>query len=225
MLFTGNPGTGKTTVARLVGQIFQALGLLKKGQFLEVSRSDLVASFSGQTAPKTQAKIDEAIGGILFIDEAYALAQSEWGGADSFGKEAIDTLVARMENDRDRLVVILAGYSREMEIFLDANSGIASRIAYTIEFPDYNATELHQIFKAMCQKDHRIYSESVDRILRETFRKMELHKDRRFGNGRTVRNFYEKMVKRQKSRMIRDNLIGDAMMTFVDSDIPSLLLR
>jgi len=225
MLFTGNPGTGKTTVARLVGKIFQALGSLKKGQFLEVSRSQLVASFLGQTAPKTQAKIDEAIGGVLFIDEAYALAQGELGGTDSFGQEAIDILVARMENDRDRLVVILAGYSREMEIFLDANSGIASRIAYTIEFPDYNATELHQIFRTMCQKDHRICPESVDRSLRETFRQMEFNKDRRFGNGRTVRNFYEKMVKRQKSRIIRDNLIGAEMMTFVDGDVPGLLSR
>jgi len=218
MLFTGNPGTGKTTVARLVGQIFKALGLLRTGQFVEVDRSQLVAGYVGQTALKTREAIASAMDGVLFIDEAYALSRGDSG--NDFGPEAIDTLVPMMENQRDRLVVIIAGYSREMTQFMAANSGIASRIAYKIEFPDYTAQELHSIFLSMCQKANRICPDYVQERLQEILIAAYVNRGLNFGNARDVRNFYEKMVKRQKSRMLRDNLAIEAMMTFALEDIP-----
>jgi SpoVK/Ycf46/Vps4 family AAA+-type ATPase len=219
MIFLGNPGTGKTTVARLIGQIFKALGVLPKGHFIETTRRDLVAGYVGQTAEKTAKVVESALGGVLFIDEAYALARSESSG--DFGREAIDTLVPMMENNRDRLVVILAGYSQEMTTFMEANSGIASRISYTIDFPDYLGEELSQIFRRMCQQDQRICPKDVSRRVQEIFEQIYENRDANFGNGREVRNFYEKMVKRQKSRIVRDNLSGAAMMTFILADLPS----
>ncbi|MBR8834294.1 MAG: AAA family ATPase [Stigonema ocellatum SAG 48.90 = DSM 106950] len=219
MLFTGNPGTGKTTVARLVGQIFKALGLLQKGQFVEVDRSKLVAGYVGQTALLTGKVIESALDGVLFIDEAYALSRSESG--NDFGREAIDTLVPMMENYRDRLVVILAGYSREMEQFIEANSGIASRVAYKIEFPDYNGHELYQIFLNMSQRDGWICPDDLQVRLEAIFNTIYHNRGRNFGNGREVRNFYETMVKRLKSRIIGENLTGQAMRKFTLEDIPN----
>lgn len=189
------------------------------GQFVEVDRSQLVAGYVGQTALKTREAIESALDGVLFIDEAYALSRSESG--NDFGREAIDTLVPMMENQRDRLVAILAGYSREMAQFMEANSGIASRIAYKIEFPDYSGKELHFIFLSMCQKANRICPVDVSERLREIFIAVYENRGRNFGNGRDVRNFYEKMVKRQKTRMLRDKLAGEAMMTFALEDIPA----
>ncbi|QIZ73152.1 AAA family ATPase [Oxynema aestuarii] len=217
MVFTGNPGTGKTTVARLVGKIFKALGLLKKGDFHEVGRPDLVAGYVGQTAAKTVGAIDRAIDGVLFIDEAYALSR---GHATDFGREAIDTLVPYLENYRDRLVVIFAGYSREMAEFLAANSGLTSRIAYQIEFPDYDPDELHQIFLSLCEQSRRICPPEVSEKVRDWCQDLYANRPSNFGNGREIRNFYEGMVKRQKSRIVRENLSGEAMLRFAIADLP-----
>ncbi len=220
LLFLGNPGTGKTTVARLVGKIFKALGILKKGQFVEVNREKLVASFVGQTAIKTRAAIESALDGILFIDEAYALSRSESGS--DFGREAIDTLVPMMENYRDRLIVIFAGYTREMQEFLNANSGIQSRIGHTINFPDYNGAEMLEIFDYFCNtnKPKRICPSDVQQSLQAHFEQMYRDRSSNFGNGRDVRNLYEEMVRRLNNRILRDNLRGESMITFAIADIP-----
>ncbi len=217
MLFTGNPGTGKTTVARLIGLIFKELGVLQKGHFVETNRRDLVAGYVGQTAEKTAQVIESALNGVLFIDEAYALSRGS--SQNDFGREAIDTLVPMMENNRNRLVVILAGYSREMAEFMDANSGNDSRIAYKIDFPDYTGEEMHQIFLNMCKKDNRRCPNDVSQKVLEIFQQMYEQRGANFGNGRDVRNFYEKIVKRQKSRIVRENLQGVAMVTFIIEDI------
>jgi SpoVK/Ycf46/Vps4 family AAA+-type ATPase len=216
-LFTGNPGTGKTTVARLLGRIFRAMGLLRKGHFQEVNRNNLVAEYIGQTAPKTQKAIDSALDGVLFIDEAYALSS---GGERDFGQEAINTLVPAMENQRERLVVILAGYSQEMKDLISSNSGLQSRISDEIHFPDYNAEELHSIFLNLCQQDGRICPPEVQQHLQQFLQTMYNNRDQNFGNGRDVRNVYEKMVKKQKKRLVRDSLSGEAMMSFAPEDIP-----
>lgn len=218
MVFLGNPGTGKTTVARLIGRIFRSLGLLANGHFHEVSRKDLVGQYIGHTAEKTANVVEAALGGVLFIDEAYALSR---GGERDFGQEAIDTLLPMLENYRDRLAIIFAGYSREMEQFMNANSGISSRVAYQITFPDYSPSELHAIFLKMCQASHRICSPEVSQAVRQRFERAYPHRGRNFGNGRSVRNFYEKMVKRQKSRLVRENLRGDAMLEFSTDDLPA----
>jgi len=219
MMFLGNPGTGKTTVARLVGRIFKALGLLKRGHLVEVSRAELVAEHVGQTAGKTKAVIESALNGVLFIDEAYSLARQNIGGWD-FGLEAIDTLAPMMENQRDRLVVILAGYSQQMQLFLGINPGIASRIADTIEFPDYNGTELFQIFRSLCEHNGFICPDKVANQLKTYFNRMYASRNPNFGNARDVRNFYERIVRRQRSRIGQEDLVGEARITFTVNDIP-----
>lgn len=192
MIFTGNPGTGKTTVARIVARYLKAIGVLQGGQLVEVTRADLVGKYVGHTAPLTQQAIQSALGGVLFVDEAYALYR---GKDDSFGLEAIDTLVKGMEDNRDNLLVVLAGYSREMEEFLTANSGLRSRFPNLIEFPDYTGEELLAIAKSIIKgKGYRL-DESCEKPLLEYFEKAQREGDPRTGgNGRMARNKVEEAV-------------------------------
>ena len=201
MIFTGNPGTGKTTIARLVAKYLKAIGALKGGQLVEVSRGDLVGRYTGHTAPLTNSVIESALGGVLFIDEAYSLYRGE---QDSFGLEAIDTLVKGMEDHRDELVVILAGYTREMETFLTANSGLASRFPNKIEFPDYTADELLDITNVLARgKGYRL-AESCTEPLRGYYERRQAEDARTAGNGRLARNTLEKAIFNQSRRLVAE---------------------
>ena len=201
MIFTGNPGTGKTTIARLVAKYLKAIGALKGGQLVEVSRGDLVGRYTGHTAPLTNSVIQSALGGVLFIDEAYSLYRGE---QDSFGLEAIDTLVKGMEDHRDELVVILAGYTREMETFLTANSGLASRFPNKIEFPDYTADELLDITNVLARgKGYRL-AESCTEPLRGYYERRQAEDARTAGNGRLARNTLEKAIFNQSRRLVAE---------------------
>ena len=201
MIFTGNPGTGKTTIARLVAKYLKAIGALKGGQLVEVTRADLVGRYTGHTAPLTNSVIESALGGVLFIDEAYSLYRGE---QDSFGLEAIDTLVKGMEDHRDELVVILAGYTREMEIFLTANSGLASRFPNKIEFPDYTAEELLQITHVQAKNKGYRLAESCTQPLLNYYARWQAADARTAGNGRLARNTLEKAIFHQSRRLVAE---------------------
>ena len=201
MIFTGNPGTGKTTIARLVAKYLKAIGALKGGQLVEVTRADLVGRYTGHTAPLTNSVIESALGGVLFIDEAYSLYRGE---QDSFGLEAIDTLVKGMEDHRDELVVILAGYTREMEIFLTANSGLASRFPNKIEFPDYTAEELLQITHVQARNKGYRLAESCTQPLLGYYARWQAADARTAGNGRLARNTLEKAIFHQSRRLVAE---------------------
>ena len=191
MVFLGNPGTGKTTVARIVAEILYNLKYIKQNKLIEVSSKDLVAEYVGQTAPKTMSVIEKALGGVLFIDEAYSLASGS-GQGNSYNEEAIATLIQAMENYRDNLVVIFAGYTKEMQAFLNANSGIVSRIGYTVEFEDYTVDELIQIFNSMMKKSGFIVEDDAIEKVKEIIN--EYKETKNFGNARFVRNVYEKTI-------------------------------
>ena len=201
MIFTGNPGTGKTTIARLVARYLKAIGALKGGQLVEVTRADLVGRYTGHTAPLTNSVIESALGGVLFIDEAYSLYRGE---QDSFGLEAIDTLVKGMEDHRDELVVILAGYTREMEIFLTANSGLASRFPNRIEFPDYTAVELLQITQVLAKNKGYTLAEACTEPLLGYYARWQAADARTAGNGRLARNTLEKAIFHQSRRLVAE---------------------
>ena len=201
MIFTGNPGTGKTTIARLVAKYLKAIGALKGGQLVEVTRADLVGRYTGHTAPLTNSVIESALGGVLFIDEAYSLYRGE---QDSFGLEAIDTLVKGMEDHRDELVVILAGYTREMELFLTANSGLASRFPNKIEFPDYTAEELLQITHVQAKNKGYRLAESCTEPLLGYYARWQAADARTAGNGRLARNTLEKAIFHQSRRLVAE---------------------
>ena len=201
MIFTGNPGTGKTTIARLVARYLKAIGALKGGQLVEVTRADLVGRYTGHTAPLTNSVIESALGGVLFIDEAYSLYRGE---QDSFGLEAIDTLVKGMEDHRDELVVILAGYTREMETFLTANSGLASRFPNRIEFPDYTAVELLQITQVLAKNKGYTLAEACTEPLLGYYTRWQESDARTAGNGRLARNTLEKAIFNQSRRLVAE---------------------
>ena len=214
MVFLGNPGTGKTTVARIIVGILYNLGYIKQNKLIEVSSKDLVAEYVGQTAPKTMAVVERALGGVLFVDEAYALASV--GNQNSYNDEAIATLIKAMEDYRDNLVVIFAGYTREMQAFLDSNSGIVSRIGYTLEFDDYTEDELVKIFEGMMKKAGFVLKDEAITKLREIIKE---HKDdKNFGNARFVRNVYEKSIVKHASN-VKDKKRRDVLRTITKDDI------
>lgn len=202
-VFTGNPGTGKTTVARIVANIYKELGVLKKGHLVETDRAGLIAEYVGQTAVKTNKIIDSALDGVLFIDEAYALAE---GGSQDYGGEAIATLLKRMEDDRERLVVIVAGYTENMKNFINSNPGLQSRFTRYIEFPDYSAEDLMQIFELCMSKYDYHFGEGTKNALQQYLNNAVANKDENFGNGRFVRNIFEKVLQNQADRLAS---IGD----------------
>ena len=198
MVFMGNPGTGKTTVARLVSSLYASIGVLSKGQLVEVDRSGLVAGYVGQTALKTKEAIESALGGVLFIDEAYSLSS---GGENDFGREAIETILKAMEDHRDDLIVIVAGYDEPMDEFLKSNPGLQSRFNKYFHFPDYTGEQLLAIFKSQCSKNSYTLTEEAEKKAKEFFDKLYEQRDDNFGNGREVRNRFEDMIVRQSNRV------------------------
>ena len=197
LVFSGNPGTGKTTVARILAKLYKEIGILSTGQLVETDRSGLVAGYVGQTAIKTQKKIQEAMGGVLFIDEAYTLNQE----GENFGQEAIDTILKAMEDHRDKFVVIVAGYTDLMKNFINSNPGLKSRFNKFFEFPDYTVDELQQIFKLQCDKYQYKLTEEAEKAVKEEIIRLEATKGENFANAREVRNLFEKIITNQASRV------------------------
>ncbi len=216
MVFKGNPGTGKTTVARIIGKLFKEIGVLPKGHLVEVERADLVGEYIGHTAQKTREQLKKALGGVLFIDEAYSLAR---GGAKDFGKEAIDVLVKGMEDNKDNLILILAGYREEMDWFIGANPGLRSRFPIHLNFPDYTIDELLAIADLMLSKRQYVLSAGAREELRLVLEKEALA-HRHNGNARLVRNFIERSIRQQAVRLVRKTgVTRDELMTITREDI------
>lgn len=225
MIFKGSPGTGKTTVARLAGKLFKEIGVLSKGHLIEVDRADLVGEYIGHTAQKTRDQLKKAAGGILFVDEAYSLAR---GGEKDFGKEATDILVKCMEDMRDDLIVILAGYTHEMEAFMASNPGLKSRFPFQLEFPDYTVMELATIGKLMLKKRQYWLDEEAQEELEKMLRKAILQGHHKSGNARLVRNIIERAIRRQAVRLVKQPWVSreDLMMiTKADLSGDSTLIK
>ena len=218
LVFTGNPGTGKTTIARILASIYKEIGVLSKGHVVEVDRADLVAEYVGQTAPKTAKKIQEAMGGILFIDEAYTLVK---GDGKDFGQEAIDTLLKAMEDHRDDFIVIVAGYPLQMMSFINSNPGLKSRFNKYINFPDYSVDEMRQIFYEMCEEyDYHLTPGAKDRIY-EQIVLLERNKKENFANAREIRNIFEKIIVKQASRLSELEDEDQDLTEIVEEDVAS----
>ena len=212
LVFYGSPGTGKTIVARIVGRIYKDLGVLKKGHTVETDRAGLCGQYVGQTGPKTDSVIAKALDGVLFIDEAYSLVP-EGGSGNDYGQEAISTILKRMEDYRDRLVVIVAGYKGEMQRFIDSNPGLQSRFNRYIDFPDYTGGELTDIFKMYMKKNQYTMSKETEAWLKERFDYAVAHKDRNFGNARYARNVFEKSIQAQANRLAGESNLSEEKLT------------
>ncbi len=216
LVFTGNPGTGKTTVARIISKLYKQIGVLEKGQLVEVDRSGLVAGYVGQTAIKTTEQIEKAMGGVLFIDEAYSLSKKD----DTFGEEAIDTLLKAMEDRRDDFVVIVAGYTDPMKKFIESNPGLKSRFNKYIEFPDYTVDELMSIFEMNCRKYDYVIEEDAKKHVRELISLKKLEQRENFANAREVRNLFEKIITKQARRVaLLENPTHEEMTMILMEDI------
>ena len=223
MVFTGNPGTGKTSVARILARVFRAMGILQSGHLIETDRSGLVAEYAGQTATKTNKRIDEALNGMLFIDEAYGLVADD--GEDPYGREAVQTLLKRMEDDRDRLVVILAGYPEPMGSLLKSNPGLSSRFATTMAFEDYQPSELGRIFQVLCDKNQYQIPAAARAKLLVGLRWLYEQRDEHFGNGRLIRNLFEQAIRRLANRIAGVVPVTRELLTVLDAadiELPSV---
>ena len=216
LVFLGNPGTGKTSVARILANLYREIGVLEKGQLVETDRSDLVAGYVGQTALKTKEKIEEAMGGVLFIDEAYTLNKE----GNDFGQEAIDTILKAMEDYRDKFIVIVAGYPDLMESFINSNPGLKSRFNKYFNFPDYSGDELFSIFQKLCSDYDYLIEPSAEQLIRIRIIGMERNKGRNFANAREIRNMFERIIANQASRvMSTEGLSDEDMMTITEEDM------
>ena len=218
-VFLGPPGTGKTTVARLLSRLFKHLGFLSIGQMYETDREGMVAGFVGQTATKVDKAVQESKGGVLFIDEAYALTANSFG--NDYGSEAVNTMLKRMEDHRDDLAVIVAGYTEPMKIFIESNPGLRSRFNRYFEFQHFKPSELFTIFENFCKKSDFILTEDAIEKLKDTFDLLYSKKDEGFGNARVIRNLFEKCVQNQANRIIKlEKITADVLRTFTEEDIP-----
>jgi SpoVK/Ycf46/Vps4 family AAA+-type ATPase len=223
MVFSGNPGTGKTTVARLLGKVYAKLGILSKGHLVEVDRSGLVSGYVGQTAMKTKKIIESAMGGLLFIDEAYALTANT--GSNDFGMEAVNTLLKAMEDNREDFIVIVAGYTDLMEAFLDSNPGLRSRFNKQIHFDDYTADELTEIFCGICSKSFFELTDDAHECVRKFFEDRTAQKLPGFANGRDARNFFEKTLTNQANRLATLISVTDKdLVTITKEDVETVVL-